>query len=351
METRDEPLGVPPDRSRGMTALALPRFGIGTAGIGNLYAPVSDAVAEATIAAAWEGGVRLFDTAPYYGFGLAERRLGAALAAVDPGQTAIISTKVGRVLEPEPAPLRERHGFVDGDPFAPRFDYGRDGVLRSHEASLKRLRRDRVDSLLAHDLGALAHGADAEAQMRAFLDGGYGAMAELKAAGAVDAIGIGVNEVAVCEYLIERVDLDVVMIAGRYTLLDQQAGDRLLPLCLDKGVRVIAAAPYNSGVLARPLEQGTARHYDYAAAPVEVLERAAAIGAVCSAFDVDLPTAALHFPATDPAVASVVAGMAGPNEVAAHLARLAARVPDVLWKALAAQGLVAPSRRAEATPA
>jgi D-threo-aldose 1-dehydrogenase len=324
---------------------------MGTAGIGNLYAPVSDAVAEATVAAAWEGGVRLFDTAPYYGFGLAERRLGIALAAVDPGQTAIISTKVGRLLEPEPAPARERHGFVDGDHFAPRFDYSRDGVLRSHEASLKRLRRDRVDILLAHDLGALTHGSDAEAQMRAFLDGGYCAMAELKAAGAVDAIGIGVNEVAVCEYLIERVDLDVVMIAGRYTLLDQQAGDRLLPLCQRKGVRVIAAAPYNSGVLARPMEAEAARHYDYAATPAEMLECAAAIGVVCAAFGVDLPTAALHFPAGDPAIASVVAGMVGRDEVAAHFARAAASVPGALWHALAAQGLVAAPHRAEATPA
>ena len=328
----------------------IPAFGIGTAGIGNLYAPVSDAVAAATIAAAWEGGVRLFDTAPYYGFGLAERRLGAALSAADPGQTAIISTKVGRVLDPELAPARERYGFVDGDPFAPRFDYGRDGVLRSFEESLTRLRRDRVNILLAHDLGELTHGGDAETQMRAFLHGGYRAMVELKEAGMVDAIGIGVNEIAVCESLIDRIDLDVVMIAGRYTLLDQQAGDRLLPLCLERGVRVISAAPYNSGILAQPIEVEVHRHYDYVAAPAEMADRAAAIGTVCAEFGVDLPSAALHFPASHAAVASVVAGMVGPSEVASHLARTAARVPHALWEALAARGLI-PTRPSAGAPA
>ncbi|RHW19432.1 aldo/keto reductase [Sphingomonas gilva] len=314
---------------------------MGTAGIGNLYAPVSNAVAEATVAAAWEGGVRLFDTAPYYGFGLAERRLGAALSVVDPDQTAIISTKVGRVLDPDPAPARERHGFVNGDRFAPRFDYSRDAVLRSHEASLERLRRDRVNILLAHDLGALTHGAQADAQMRAFLDDGYRTMVELKDAGAVDAIGIGANEVAVCEYLVDRVDLDVVMIAGRYTLLDCEAGERLLPLCLERGVRVIAAAPYNSGILAQPIEADAPRRYDYIAAPAGMLRRAAAIGAVCARFGVELPTAALHFAHRDAAVASVVAGMVGRDEVAAHLGRAAADVPDALWQALAEEAMAA----------
>jgi len=193
-------------------SLQLPRFGMGTAAIGNLYSAVSDEVAEDTVAAALREGIGYFDTAPYYGFGLAERRLGVALQAH--GGTAIVSTKVGRLLEPVENPARERHGFVDGDPFAPAFDYSYDSVLRSHEEGLKRLRRSRVDILLAHDLGALTHGAEAERHMLDFLDGGYRAMAELKQSGAIDAIGVGVNETAVIEHLLERVDLDVVLIAG-----------------------------------------------------------------------------------------------------------------------------------------
>src|SRR5699024_287825 len=147
---------------------------------------------------------------------------------------------------------RERHGFVDGDPFEPVFDYGRDALLRSHEESLDRLNRARVDILLAHDLGELTHGPDSARHMQAVLDSGYGAMRELKDQGAVDAVGIGVNEVEVCLYLLERVELDVILLAGRYTLLDRRAADELLPMCLERGVRVIVGGPYNSGILAQP---------------------------------------------------------------------------------------------------
>ena len=321
-------------------SLNLPRFGMGTAGIGNLYAPVDDTRAEATIAAALNEGIGYFDTAPHYGFGLAERRLGAALARHDPAASAIVSTKVGRLLERVDDPAAERHGFVGADPFEPVFDYSRDAVLRSHEESLKRLRRDRVDILLAHDLGALTHGADADRHMRDFLDGGYRAMADLKSSGAIDAVGVGVNETDVVEYLLERIDLDVVLIAGRYTLLDQQAADRLLPLCEARAVKVIVGGPYNSGILAQGTAQRANPHYDYSAPPSDILDRAEAIERVCDRFGVPLPAAALQFPSRHPAVDCVLAGLASESEVRQAVERLATPVPDALWQALATEGLI-----------
>lgn len=323
-----------------MSKLKLPRFGMGTASIGNLYAPITDEAADATVGAALAAGVRYFDTAPYYGFGLAERRLGAALEAHDPAGEAIVSTKVGRRLEPDDNPARERHGFVDGDPFTPVFDYGYDAVLRSHEESLERLRRGRVEILLAHDLGALTHGAEAERHMRAFLDGGYRAMVELKQSGAIDAIGVGVNETAVIEHLLERVDLDVVLIAGRYTLLDQQAAERLLPICAAKGVKVIVGGPYNSGILARPGIARAEARYDYVAAPAEVVARAEAIEQLCDRFGVPLPAAAIQFPSRHPAVDCVVAGLGSEREVGEAVERLATPIIEELWQALEEQGLV-----------
>jgi D-threo-aldose 1-dehydrogenase len=314
--------------------IALPRLGMGTAGIGNLYAPVSADNARTTVAAAWEAGIRYFDTAPHYGFGLAERRLGEALAELDPQGEAMVSTKVGRLLEPVTGGARERHGFVDADPFEPVFDYTRDAVLRSHEESLARLNRARVDVLLAHDLGELTHGPENGRHMRAFLDSGYGAMRDLKDQGAVDAIGIGVNEVEVCLYLLERVELDVILLAGRYTLLDRRAADELLPLCLHRGVMVIIGGPYNSGILAQPTAIQREPRYDYEAPPAAILARAAALEQVCEAHGVELGAAALQFPLRHPAVASVIPGLVGEAQVRQTSERMAAAVPDSLWAQL-----------------
>jgi D-threo-aldose 1-dehydrogenase len=314
--------------------ISLPCLGMGTAGIGNLYAPVAPDVARATVAAAWAADIRYFDTAPHYGFGLAERRLGDALAELDPEGEAIVSTKVGRLLEPTASPERERHGFVDAEPFEPVFDYGRDAVLRSHEASLHRLQRERVDILLAHDLGKLTHGPDAERHMRAFLDSGYGAMRELKEQGAIDGIGIGVNEVEVCLNLLERVELDVILLAGRYTLLDRQAADELLPLCAERGVRVIIGGPYNSGILAQPTASQREPRYDYEAPPASVLARAAALDRVCEARGIALGAAALQFPLRHPAVASVIPGLVGEGQVRQTSERMAADIPESLWSEL-----------------
>ncbi|MEO7247598.1 MAG: aldo/keto reductase, partial [Novosphingobium sp.] len=310
--------------------------GMGCAGIGNLYRSVSNAEACETVEAALAHGIGFFDTAPYYGFGLAEQRLGKLLATSDDGRRAMISTKVGRVLHPCAEP-GERHGFVDAAPFKPRFDYSRDGVLRSFESSLSRLRRSRVELLLAHDLGEVTHGAEHEPHLRNFLDQGYGAMRELRDSGAVGAIGIGVNEIPICLDLIARVELDVILLAGRYTLLEQGALERLLPLCVERGIRVIIGGPFNSGILAHADPGGC---YNYAAAPAGIAGKARRIGAICARHGVALPAAALAMPAAHPAVASIIPGLVGAAQVVSAMANWGAEIPAALWDELRGEGLI-----------
>jgi D-threo-aldose 1-dehydrogenase len=311
--------------------IALPSLGMGTAAIGNLYRAISDAQATETVQAALDAGIRYFDTAPYYGFGLAEERLGRALAG---RSDAIVSTKIGRLLDPVAGVAGERHGFVDARPFEPRFDYSHDGVLRSFDTSLARLGRDRIEILFAHDIGRLIHGERHEAMRTQFLRDGYPAMRRLRDEGVIDAIGIGVNEVEICLDLIEHVDLDLILLAGRYTLLDRGAADRLLPACARRGIRVVIGGPYNSGILARPLADATDPRFDYAPAPADLLARARAIEAECLRAGASLPQAALQFPLRHPAVAAVIPGMATPAEVRENVARLADPVPDAVWDAL-----------------
>ncbi len=310
----------------------LPRLGMGTATLGNLYRVVSDEEAWATMEAALAAGIGYFDTAPHYGFGLSERRVGQALEQLDPGSRVLVSTKVGRVLLPTDGG-GERHGFVNADPFEPHFDYSHDAVLRSFDSSRERLRRERIDLLLAHDLGRLTHGARHEAYLRDFLDGGYRAMRELRDQGVIGAIGIGVNEVAICEELLDRVELDVILIAGRYTLLDRGALP-LLERCARLGVKVIVGGPYNSGILARDLTGPL--HFDYAEPSAEIIARARAMADACAQFGVPLPTAALQFPLRHPQVACVIPGLVGEDQVAQTIERLATPVPEPLWSELEA---------------
>jgi D-threo-aldose 1-dehydrogenase len=321
-----------------MSEVTLPKLGIGTAALGNLYTPVSDEQADAAVRTALDGGITYFDTAPFYGFGLAERRLGQALGGAD----ILISTKVGRLLDPIADGRGLRHGYADADPFEPRFDYGADAIHRSFESSLSRLKRDRVNILLAHDIGELTHGDEHPRHLQDFLDGGYRAMRDLKDAGAIDAIGIGVNEIAICLELIERVELDVILLAGRYTLLDRSAAELLLPQCERRGIRLIAGGPYNSGILARDdLSDAEALRYDYARAPAELIARAKRLAELCARYGVALPAAALQFPARDPRVATVIAGVANAQEVRDLIARAEAEVPEDLWNLIMQEESVA----------
>lgn len=319
-----------PRRKLGSTPVEVTALGFGAAALGNLYRAIPDTTAQACLDAALDAGIGYIDTAPHYGQGLSERRIGQA-----PGPYTL-SSKVGRVLTPvAPSPAgTERHGFIDGDPFEPHFDYSYDGGMRSFEGSLKRLNREHIDILLAHDLGRQTHGADAPAHMKAFLDGGYKAMRDLKDQGLVSAIGLGVNEWQVCEEIMANADLDAILLAGRYTLLEQGALESFLPLCETRGVSVIVGGPFNSGILTG------GDHYDYGQVPAEICDRVTRLKAVCAAHDVPLAAAALQFPLAHPAVACVIPGMADAAEVAANIALFARDIPSALWDDLKTEGLL-----------
>lgn len=329
-------------RELGRTGLAVSTLGFGGAAIGNLYRELSEDDARAAVRESFASGVRYFDTAPFYGFGLSELRLGAALRDAQP--PPVISTKVGRRLVPtgpQDASVG-REGYFSPRPFAPVFDYGYESVMRSHAESLERLGLRHVDILLCHDIGRLTHGAQHEARMREFLDGGYRAMRELRTAGAVRAIGIGVNEWEVCVELLQSCELDCILLAGRYTLLEQPSMTTLLPLCEERGVSIICGGPFNSGILAAGSRAAAQSHYNYAAPPADVLERVRKLEALCAEFAVPLQAAALQFPLGHPSVASVVAGCASGAEARNCAAMFAHPIPAAFWRALRDRGLVDP---------
>lgn len=317
-------------------------LGFGAAAIGNLYRAIAENDAQSVIEQAWAAGLRYFDTAPHYGFGLSEKRLGAALADLDPGATAIISTKVGRRLDATPdADLSQvRQGFLSPEPYESRFDYSYDAVMRSWEASRVRLRRDHIDILYVHDIGRFAHGDAHPARMREFLDGGFRAMQELRACGAVRAIGLGVNETAVCEEILAHADIDLILLAGRYTLLEQAPLDGLLPLCAARGVRIILGGPYNSGILAQGVRHGGPVHYDYGAPPAAIVDRVRRIEEQCDRFGVALAAAALQFPIAHPVVASVIPGIGSTAHLHSAITHMAQPIPAAFWDALRQEGLI-----------
>jgi D-threo-aldose 1-dehydrogenase len=311
-------------------------FGFGGSSLGNLYREIDEERAHATVYAAWADGVRYFDTAPFYGFGLGERRLGDVLRTRN-RDDLILSTKVGRLLVPGEA-VPEKFGFRSPMPFDPVFDYSHDGVMRSVEASLHRLGLARIDILYMHDLGRLTHGADHERHFRHALDGGFRAMADLRDQGVVAAIGLGVNEVEICAEALPYADFDLFMIAGRYTLLDQSAAP-FFDECRRRGIGVVAAGIFNSGVLAGGTMGGTPR-YDYEAAPDAVMRRVAEIESLCERFDVPLPAAALQFVKAHPAVTATVVGTGRPAHIAKTVERARRPIPVAFWAALRAEGLI-----------
>jgi D-threo-aldose 1-dehydrogenase len=312
-------------------------LGFGAAPIGNLYGEVTEADARAAIETAIDRGIRYFDTAPFYGFGLSERRLGRVLAE-QPRSTFTVSTKVGRRIEAEEG---ARGGSSEGFAVPGKravFDYSRDGVHRSFESSLQRLGIDRVDILLLHDVGSLTHGERHPERLRQALDEALPAMAALRDQGSAAAIGIGVNEAAVCLELMPRFPLDCIMLAGRYTLLEQRGALQVMAEALRRDVRVIVAGPYNSGLLAD--SKGPGRTYDYHAADAVTVDRASRIYAECAAEGIDVGAAALQLPLAHPAVAAVVAGQRSAREVEIAVERMRARLPASLWSRLRSAGLI-----------
>ncbi|GEL48417.1 oxidoreductase [Cellulomonas hominis] len=311
--------------------LALTEIGLGAAQFGNLNRETTDEASTAAVDRAWEAGIRYFDTAPHYGLGLSERRLGAALAG-RPRDEFVLSTKVGRLLVPDPhgAGRTDDEGFVVPATTRRRWDFSRDGVLRSVEESLVRLGLDRIDVAYLHD---------PDDHWDAASTTGVGALIELRDQGVVRAVGAGMNQSAMLTELVRRCDVDVVMLAGRLTVLDQTALADLVPVAAERGVGIVAAGVYNSGILASPTVPDDA-HFDYAQAPAELLARARAIAAVAGEFGVAVPELAVQYALAFDVVASVVLGTRTAAHVDAAVERYRATVPAELWTALVAQGLL-----------
>ncbi|WP_382310094.1 aldo/keto reductase [Herbiconiux sp. UC225_62] len=317
-----------------MTGPDLGRLGYGVAALGNLYEAVPDELWPQCVPAAWDAGIRYFDVAPHYGLGLAEERLGEALAG-RPRDEFVVSTKVGRLLEPNPGYAGETDIQNLFDVPATRrrvLDYSRDGVLRSLEGSLERLGLDRIDLLLVHD---------PDDHVEEALEGAFPALDELRSQGVIGAYGAGMNQSAALTRFVRETDLDVVMLAGRYTLLDQSGATDLLPAALERGVAVIAAAVFNSGLLATDRPSASA-HFDYGAVPAAVLERASRLADVAERHGVRLPELAAQFPLRHPAVSTVVLGAATPAQITANAALLAVPVPEGVWAELEQEGLLEP---------
>jgi D-threo-aldose 1-dehydrogenase len=324
----------------GSSFLNVSALGFGGAPLGNLYVAISDSAAAATVATAWDAGIRMFDTAPFYGLGLSEERFSKSLPKY-PRDAYVLCTKIGRLLHdsrPEEVPptlFRE----IPSRTYV--FDYSYDGVMRSHADSLKRLKQDRIDILLVHDLDTIIHGPGEpyEQRLRQFFDeGGYRAMDELRNSGVVKAIGAGLNEWQACERMLAHADFDCFLLASRYTLLEQGALESFLPICEKRDIGIILGGPFNSGILVTGAIEGA--RYDYAPAPPEILDRVRRIEAVCRAHNVRLIEAALHFVLAHPAVKTVIPGANSPEQVKANLALLNARIPPGLWSDLKSAGLL-----------
>ncbi|WP_037857504.1 aldo/keto reductase [Streptomyces sp. NRRL S-31] len=318
----------------GRAAVQVTPLGFGAAALGNLYTPVGDEQAHAAVRAAWERGIRYFDTAPHYGLGLSERRLGAALRRYDRADYTL-STKVGRRLDPadgtaHPTGDDLAHGFAVPATHRRVWDFSADGVRRTLEASLGRLGLDRVDIVYLHDPDDHAEQAFRE---------GYPALERLRSEGVVGAIGAGMNQAPMLTRFVRDTDVDVVLCAGRYTLLDQGAATELLPEARRRGVPVVVGGPFNSGLLADPAPGAT---YDYTRAPRELLDRALRLKAAAERHGTSLRAAALAFCAAHPAVASVLVGARSAAEVHDCAERFATPVPDAFWRELRATGLLPP---------
>ena len=323
----------------GKGALQFTELGFGTAPVGGLYRPVSGDEAHATMTRAWDAGVRYFDTAPLYGLGQSETRLNRALA----GRSGfIVSSKVGRLLRPSRAgEVRDGIGkWFDVPNRKEIFDYSYDGVMRSVEFSLERTGLDRIDLIYAHDLDIFTHGsAEAmQARLDEFMASGYKALVALRDQGVIRGFGAGINEWQPAQWLVERGDFDIFLLAGRYTLLEQEALDSFLPLCLARSVGIVIGGPYNSGVLATGARPGA--FYNYNPAPDWVLAKVAKIEAVCAAHKVRLVDAAFQFPLLHPAVVSIIPGGQGVAEVDANVRAASAVIPAALWADLKARGLM-----------
>ncbi|HEX7913921.1 MAG TPA: aldo/keto reductase [Paraburkholderia sp.] len=317
------------------SGLKLTALGLGCSQLGGLYRPMSSADATALVEAAWSAGLRYFDTAPYYGYTLSERRVGQALA-VRERDAFTLSSKVGRLMRPDASVRPGDDGWAEPLSFRPVFDYSYSGIMRSYEDTQQRLGMPQIDILYVHDIGAMTHG-DRHAHYwdQLVAGGGFRALAELRAGGEVRAIGLGVNEWEVAAEAMNEAPLDAILLAGRYTLLEQTALEPLLDRCTRVGTAIVVGGVFNSGVLA-----GNGK-FNYADAPAEVVEKVRRLNALCEQFGLPLPAAALQFPFAHPAVVSCVVGVRSVAQLQQNIAWLEQRVPAGFWAALGNEGLIA----------
>ena len=330
-------------RPLGRTGIPVTTLGFGSAPLGDLYHRLDDKAALGAVEAAVEAGVTLYDTSPFYGHGLAEHRIGTVLRRV-PRKSYVLSTKVGRWMDPLHQPAdgnTQPPNFAGGLPHPARLDYSYDGAMRSLEQSLIRLGTDRIEIVLIHDVDVYTHGKDkVEGHFKSAMDGAYKALEKLRAEKVIDAIGVGLNEADMCERFARAGDFDAMLLAGRYSLLEQPALDSFLPLAVEKGIGMMLGGVFNSGILATGPVPGA--KYNYRDAPPEILDRVAKIQAVCEAHGVSLADAALRFPLGHPAVASLVMGSVSADETKRNRAAFERPVPASLWSDLKTAGLLRP---------
>ncbi|WP_421874315.1 aldo/keto reductase [Pararhizobium sp.] len=327
-------------RKIGQTDLSVTEYSFGTAPLGGMYRACPRETAMETLEAAWSADLRFIDTAPWYGFGLAERRVGDFLRDKPKG-SYVLSTKVGRLQRPVADDKVPSYGFVDPLPFETDYDYSYDGIMRSVDFSYARLGLNRIDILFVHDIGVYTHGAERNAvYLRQLLDGGLKALEELKSSGAIAAYGLGVNEVPVCLDVMAKADIDCILLAGRYTLLDRTATAELLPLCEKKKTSLVVGGVFNSGILATGPVEGS--HFDYMPATPDVLDKVRAMEAIARSEGLPLAAPAIQFPLQSPAVASVLLGTAKPSSLIRNMELTERRLLPDDFTAYEAHTLVAP---------
>jgi len=317
-------------RRVGKTQLKIDVLGLGGAPLGGNFADLDYAQGAEIISTALDAGMSYFDTAPWYGFGRSERVIGDKLR----GKNYTLSSKVGRLLAPGAVTAPMDFGMIDPLPFHPVYDYSYDGVMRAFEDGLQRLGLDRIDILLAHDIGTFQHGDDNAKHFKDLQEGGYKAMAELRADGRVQAIGLGVNENQVCLEALNIGQWDVFLLAGRYTLLEQTPLDELFPACDVVGTTIICGGPFNSGILVGR------EMWNYNKAPKAVVDKVKALGAVADKFDIPLPAAALQFPLANNTVTSVIPGPRSKEELKEILRWQSVKIPNEFWDSLKSQALI-----------
>ena len=328
-------------REIGATGLAVTSFGLGGAPLGNLFAPIPEPDAQAVITTAWDAGVRYFDTAPHYGQGLSEVRFGRGLSAMSRADF-VLSTKVGRIMTPDPDAPSKVNNFIDGLKSKPHYDYSRDGALRSLEDSLERLKLSRIDIAFIHDIDRATHGDAHPARFKQAMEGAYRALTDLRAAGTIRAVGLGVNDWKICCDAMQHGDFDCFLLAGRYTLLDQSALAQFMPLCVARGTSVVIGGPYNSGALAprTASDASPAVTYDYRPASPEILARVERLDKLAKTHNIPLAAAALQFPFGHKAVVSVIPGARSVAEVTSNLRFAQIPIPQAFWHDLKAERLI-----------